>query len=287
MAAAAPLTAGAADGPTAEAIVQRVRTALGGDWIADSVDGFKAGAPGIRVNGIATTAMATVDVLIKASAAGANLIFSFEPTFFCKQDGPSPPPAEGERRFPGLSANDPVYLAKNDFIGTNGLVVYRLHDNWLARQAPAMTTGLAKALGWAERRVGPDEALYEIPARSAEQTVAHIRHKFHLRGGLRAVGDGAATVRRVLLFPSFMDAATMWKRAREADLILTGEVREWENTFYAADLFTAGEKRTLVTIGRVASEDPGMLACARWLAKAIPNVPTRFIPAGDLYWRAA
>jgi putative NIF3 family GTP cyclohydrolase 1 type 2 len=286
-AAAAPVATRAADAPSAQTIVQRVQAALGGEWLTDGVDGFKAGDPSTPVSGIATTAMATLNVLKMASAAGANLIFSYEPTFFGRHDGPTPPLDEGARRYPGLSDDDPVYLAKKDFIETNGLVVYRLHDKWLARQAPAMTAGLAEALGWADRRVGSNEALYEIPPASAERTVARIRDRLKLRGGLRAVGDRAATVRRVLLFPGFMDAATMWAWAREADLILTGEVREWENTFYAADLFTAGEKRALVTIGRVASEDPGMQACAGWLAKAIPDVPTRFIPAGDLYWRAA
>jgi hypothetical protein len=64
-------------------------------------------------------------------------------------------------------------------------------------------------------------------------------------------------------------------------------VREWENTHYAADIYTAGEKRNLVTIGRVVSEDPGMGACAEWLKTVVKEVPARWIPAGDLYWRAA
>jgi hypothetical protein len=95
-----------------------------------------------------------------------------------------------------------------------------------------------------------------------------------------------ATVRRVLLFPGFMTPATMWKRYTEADLTVTGEVREWENTHYAADMFTAGEKRGLVTVGRVASEDPGMRVCAQWLKTVVGEIPVRWIPAGDLYWRA-
>ena len=83
-----------------------------------------------------------------------------------------------------------------------------------------------------------------------------------------------------------MTAALMWQRYPQTDLVITGEVREWENTFYAADMLTAGEKRGLVTIGRVASEDPGMRACAAWLKTIVKEVPARWIPAGDLYWRA-
>ena len=286
-AAAAPSVRGA-DAPTAGQFVERVQAALGGEWATDGPDGFKAGDPNTPVKGVATTAMATLDVLRRAAEAGANLIFTHEPTFFGRQDGPAPPPEEGRSPFfRGLSANDPVYLAKKEFIEKNAMVVYRLHDNWLSRRRPDMTAGLADSVGWSGFRVSGDDALYEIPAASAQQVVEMLRQKLNIRGGLRAVGDRTARVRRVLLYPGFTTPAVMWARYSDADLFVTGEVREWENTFYAADMFTAGEKHGLVTLGRVVSEDPGMRVCAEWLKTVAGGVPTRWIPAGDLYWRAA
>jgi len=272
-----------ADAPTAKAVVQRLQSALGGQWVTDGVDGFKAGDPDTPVKAIATTAMATMDVLKQAARNGANLIFTHEPTFFGRQDGPAPPRPDG---FPGLSTDDPVYLAKKEFIDKNRLVVFRLYDNWLSRRSSDMTAGLAEELGWTKNRVRPDDGLYDISAATAEETVAHIRQKLKLRGGLRAAGDRTAAVKRVLLLPGFTTAAVMLKRYREADLTITGEVREWENTFYAADVFTAGERRGLVTVGRVVSEDPGMRVCAGWLKTVVTQAPVRWIPAGDLYWRA-
>ena len=55
-------------------------------------------------------------------------------------------------------------------------------------------------------RVKNDDALYDIPPATAEATVALIRGKLNLRGGLRAVGDRKATIRRVLLFPGLDDS---------------------------------------------------------------------------------
>jgi hypothetical protein len=187
----------------------------------------------------------------------------------------------------GLAPDDAVYVAKKEFIENNGLVVYRLRDAWQFRKANEVSSALAESLGWAKGRVKPDDALYDVPPATAEDTVALIRKKLNLRGGLRAVGDRKAVVRRVLLHPGFMDAATMWHRYEDADLTIAGEVREWENTHYAADIYTAGEKRGLVTIGRVVSEDPGMRACATWLRTIVPAVPAHWITVGDLYWRAA
>lgn len=278
-----------AAGPlTADSVVKRIQAELGGDW-SNGPDGFKAGDPATPVRGIATTAMATMTVLRQSASAGANLVLTYEPTFFGRADGY--PPA-GRALMPGaaargLSPDDPVYNGKKEFIEKNGLVVFRLRDHWQARKQDEMLTGLAASLGWTKHRVKPDDALYDIPTSSAEETVAFIRGRLKLRGGLRAVGDRAAKVRRVLLYPGVMNTATFWRRFPEVDLIVAGEVREWENTHYAADAATAGEKRGLVTIGRVVSEDPGMSVCAAWLKDVVPEVPARWITAGDPYWRAA
>jgi putative NIF3 family GTP cyclohydrolase 1 type 2 len=279
---------------TVQDVVESIQTSLGGEWPLTGPDGFKAGDPNTPVKGIATTAMATMDVLKQASKAGTNLVITYEPTFFGRHDGPAPPapvPTGTNGRGPGrgffgLPADDPVYKSKKEFIEKNGLVIFRLRDHWQARKENDMTTGLAESLGWTNYRVKPDDALYDIPAATAEDTVALIRKKLNLRGGLRAVGDRKARVRRVMLYPGLMTPSTMWQRYGETDLIVAGEVREWENTHYAADIYTAGEKRGLVTIGRVASEDPGMGACAAWLKMLVREIPVRWISTGDLYWSA-
>jgi putative NIF3 family GTP cyclohydrolase 1 type 2 len=273
---------------TAEIVVDRLRTELTGDWPTAGPDGFKAGDPTTQVTGIATTAMATMEVLKQAAKDGTNLVLTCEPTFFGRADGTAQNVggAPGRGGPIGVAPSDPVYQAKQAFIARNRLVVFRLRDHWQARKENDMLAGLAESLGWTKYQVKPGNALYDIPAMSAEETVALIRSKLKLRGGLRAVGDRKAHIRRVMLHPGAMTAAMMWQRYTEADLIVAGEVREWENTHFAADLRTVGEKPGLVTIGRVASEDPGMRLCASWLKTVVKEVPIRWIGAGDPYWRA-
>jgi putative NIF3 family GTP cyclohydrolase 1 type 2 len=276
-----------AEALTADALVRRIQAELGGEWPSEGPDGFKAGDPSTVVKGIATTAMATLDVLKQAAKANANLVLTYEPTFYSRADGTAQAAPAAGRGPGGLRADDPVAKAKREFIEKNGLVVFRLRDHWQGRKESDMVTGLAGALGWSARRVKNDDALYEIPPATAEAIVALIRNKLNLRAGLRAVGDRKATIRRVLLFPGSMTPATMWQRYSEVDLIVAGEVREWENTHYAADVFAAGEKRALVTTGRVASEEPGMRVCAEWLKTVVKGVPAKWIGVGDPYWRPA
>ena len=273
-------------GLTAENVIQRIQGALGGDW-AGAPDGFKGGDPSTAVKGIATTAMATLDVLRQAAAANTNLVLTCEPTFYGRGEGQPPGAGRGRGGPGGVDQTDPIFLAKKEFVEKNNLVVFRLHDHWLARRENDMVAGLADSLGWSRYAVKGDDALFEIPVATAEATVAQIRTKLNLRGGLRAVGDKKATVKRVLLFTGSMTPATMWKRYAETDMFVGGEVREWENTHYAADMFTAGEKRALVTVGRVVSQEPGMRFCAAWVKTIVKEVPAKWIGAGDPYWRPA
>src|SRR5579863_6500153 len=75
---------------TAEAVAKRIQTELGGEWPETGPDGFKAGDPSIAVKGIATTALATLDVLKQAAKANANLVLTYEPTFYGHADGRTP-----------------------------------------------------------------------------------------------------------------------------------------------------------------------------------------------------
>src|SRR5689334_15872485 len=71
----------AAEPLTAEAVMRGIQMELGGDWPSTGPDGFKAGDPSAVVRGIATTAMATLDVLKQAVKANTNLVLTYEPTF--------------------------------------------------------------------------------------------------------------------------------------------------------------------------------------------------------------
>src|SRR5690242_7603101 len=85
-------------------VIDRIKKNVGVPWRTETVDTFKAGGPETRVKGIATTMMATLDVLQKAAAAGRNLVITHEPSFYNHEDKTDD------------LANDPTYQFKADFI---------------------------------------------------------------------------------------------------------------------------------------------------------------------------
>jgi hypothetical protein len=99
------------------------------------------------------------------------------------------------------------------------------------------------------------------------------------------VGDRQLPIRTVALLPGSTPIQAAIELLPRVDAILAGEVREWETVEYVRDTVDLGGKKSLVLVGRVVSEDPGMKVCAEWLKSVVPEVPTTWVSAGDPYWR--
>uniref|UniRef100_Q022B6 Uncharacterized protein n=1 Tax=Solibacter usitatus (strain Ellin6076) TaxID=234267 RepID=Q022B6_SOLUE len=264
-----------AQGPplTAQQVVERIQKNAGVPWQPESLDTFKAGDPATPVTGIATTGMATMDVLNRASKARTNLVLTLEPTFFGRLDP--------------QAANDPVYAAKQEFIRKNALVVWRFTDHWRARKPDPFPTGLAAVLGSTKYQVADDVFRYDVPPITLTVLAGDLAKRLKARAGIRVIGDPQSRVRRIALLPGLSTLAAAMKALPECDLLLAGETREWESVEYVHDTVASGQKKGMIMLGRVMSEDPGMNACAGWLKTLVPEVPVQWLPAGDPYWRPA
>jgi putative NIF3 family GTP cyclohydrolase 1 type 2 len=287
-AAAAPFvfsrdTAHAAAVVTAQDVIDRVKNNVGVEWKPDTVDTFKAGDPATVVKGVVATSMATMDVLRNAVNAGANLVISCGPTFYAKADTATPPTRRGAG--PDNGDPDPVFAAKIDFIKQNNLVVWRFSDHWRLRKPDPLADGLTAALGWSTFQVADNPTRVSIPAIRLAALSSDVKRKLNARGGIRVVGDPQMKVRTIGLLPGTTPIQAALKTMPIVDLIIAGEVREWEAVEYVRDKVTAGQKKALILLGRVLSEEPGMNVCAQWIRTLVPELTTTWIPAGDPYWR--
>jgi putative NIF3 family GTP cyclohydrolase 1 type 2 len=114
-----------------------------------------------------------------------------------------------------------------------------------------------------------------------------LAKRLSARAGIRAVGDPQTTVRRIGLLPGSSALAATMKKLPDCDVVIAGETREWESVEYAQDTVASGQKKGFIMLGRVLSEEPGMNFCTDWLKTLVPEVPVRWLPAGDPYWRPA
>jgi putative NIF3 family GTP cyclohydrolase 1 type 2 len=68
------------------------------------------------------------------------------------------------------------------------------------------------------------------------------------------------------------------------EVLVIGEVPEWETIEYVSDAAAEGRKKALILMGHIPSEQAGMDACARWLKTFITDVPVTFVPAAEPFW---
>jgi hypothetical protein len=284
---------------TAQDVIDRIKKDVGVDWNPETVDTFKAGDPASPLTGIAVTNLATLSVLDRAVKVRSNLIITCEPTFYGRVDRPTPPAGRGTGGTvaPAAAAEastaappprpDPVFAAKRDFIARHRLVVWRFSDHWRRRTPDPFAQGLADTLGWSRFRSQTDPSRVSIPPTTLAALALSLKKKLDARGGIRVVGDGRLVVQTVGLLPATTAIQAALKMLPNVDVIIAGEVREWESVEYVRDHVTAGEKKALITIGRLLSEEPGMKLCARWLQGIVPEVRTNWIANGDPYWRPA
>jgi len=255
-------------------VVERIQKNVGVPWQAKTVDTFKAGDPDTPVVGIATSFMATLDMLQRAAAAGKNFIVSHEPTFYNHLD-----------QTQDLTA-DPVFRAKMEFIGKNKLVVWRFHDHWHARKPDAIYTALAQLLGWDKYSMDKGQMLYALPPTTLGALAGDMQSRLRTQA-LRVIGDPRSEVSKVALSPGAAGLGMQLTLMPKADVYVCGEATEWEGIEYARDTIACGQRKGMILAGHVVTEEPGMNLCAQWLKTLVPEVPVEWIPAGDPFWRPA
>lgn len=264
-AAAAPTTA-----LTAAEVVERIRRNVGVPWREKTVDHIVLGTGDTPVAGIATTMMATLDVLERASAAGRNLVISHETPVYLHQDDTSD------------LVDDPTYQYKVRYVRDHGMAVFHFHDHWHARKPDGIAVGMMRDLGWTENTDPQDLHRFTFDGISLEDLARHIASRLQART-LRLMGDPKLAVHHALASWGFSSRMPGIAQFREpgVDVFIVGETREWELVEYVQDTITRGEKKAMIVIGHIASEQAGMKYCAEWLRSFIPEVPIALIPAAE------
>lgn len=275
LSAAGALKGQKADVLTARQVIALIQQHSGVPWEGPTVDTFKAGDPDTSVTGIATTMMATFDVLKRAAAQNANLIITHEPTFYSHEDKTESLEA----------ANDPVWREKEIFIAEHHLVVWRFHDHWHMRRPDGILSGMADALGWTAYQRADTPNLFVLPKTSLRELAKNIQDRIGVKV-LRAVGNPGLEVTQVAVMPGAAGTQRHLQMLRRDDVevLVIGEVPEWETIEYVADAAAEGRRKGLILMGHIPSEQAGMETCAQWLKTFITAVPITFVPTAEPFW---
>jgi putative NIF3 family GTP cyclohydrolase 1 type 2 len=255
---------------TIQQAIDTIIASIQGAPFSDTVDTVKLGDASQPLTGIAVTFLTTSNVIKKAVQLGANLIITHEPTFYNHRDETD-----------WLRAND-IYQSKRQLIEENHLVIWRFHDTLHSLPPDSTVMGLLKELGW-EANVSLDQPwLSDVQPMILGDMAEHIKEQLGLEQ-VRIVGDLNMECKRAALLPGFPPAEMQIGVLDDpsVDVLIAGEIHEWETSEYVRDANLLGFKKGLIVIGHAASEEPGMRYILPWLRERLPGLSIQFVPSGS------
>jgi putative NIF3 family GTP cyclohydrolase 1 type 2 len=250
--------------------IDTIVTSIPGAPFPDTVDVIKLGDAQQNLTGIVVTFLATCDVIEQAIQLGANLIITHEPIFYNHRDSTD------------WLRDHPAYLAKRRLVEENRLVIWRFHDYLHSLLPDSTVMGLIQALNWENNQSPEQPYICHIQPITLLELGQLIKKQLSLPT-IRAVGDIKMRCERVGVLPGFPPAEFQIGSLGNAniDVLITGEIHEWEVSEYVRDATHLGYPKGLIVIGHAASEEPGMQWIIPWLEEHLPNVAIRFVPIGN------
>ena len=261
--------------PTAQQVIDRIEADLGTTFPPDTVDTYKAGDPATPVTGIVTTFLPTMTVLRQAVAEHKNLILTHEPTFYNHRDSRE------------LFTDDPVYKEKLAYINDHHLVVFRLHDTIHMAKPDRIVAGFVQQVGWGAYANPGEPNFFTLPPTTVAALAQDLASKLNAHA-VRVVGDPQLTVSHIALRVGAAGERPQIQALEHpgVEVLVAGEASEWETVEYVRDAALQGRHMALILLGHDASEEIGMKPFATRVQELFPNLPVRFIPAGEPYWPA-
>ena len=251
---------------TIQNVIDEILSQVPGGPFEGSVDTVKAGDPEAEVTGIVSTFMATQLVLQRAVELGANLVISHEPTFYNHLDETD------------WLADDPVYAAKRAYLEEHDLVVWRFHDHWHAYEPDGIYIGVLERLGWTALA---DRAFIALPEpMTFRALIQHVTDRLGIESP-RVIGDPAMPVQTVGLLVGAPGGRAHISLLPHVDVLIAGEVAEWETTEWVRDSIAQGTPKGLIVAGHERTEEAGMAYFAEWLRERQPTIPIWSVPSGD------
>ncbi len=260
-------------GLTVGAVLDRVKQHVGVPWRTPTVDNLLSGTNDTPVHGIATTMMATFDVCKRAQAGGCNLIITHETPFYLHQD-----------KIDDIK-DDAVLKAKQTWLAENNVALFHFHDHLHMMHPDGVAKGMIGQLGWESHTTTPELKHLDFKGMPLAQLAQELATKLHAQT-IRVVGDPDLPVHNAVTSWGYCgrEAGIPMMASPDVDVLICGETREWELVEYVQDAISAGQKKALIVVGHVLSEQGGMIFATEWLKSFVTEVPVKFVPAAEPFW---
>src|SRR5688572_5632168 len=212
---------------------------------------------------------ATVKIIEEAARRNANFIIAHEPTFYNHTDDKN------------WVSNNAIVKQKQELLEKHKIAVWRFHDYWHTVRPDGILYGVLKKAGWTTYYKEGNRIL-NIPAMSLQNLAEHFKKSLGITR-VKVIGDLSQSCQRIGLIPGAAGGQMQVRlvESEHPDVLVVGEVHEWETAEYIRDTLALGGKTSLIILGHSVSEEPGMNWLVDWLQPKIPNIPIAHIESED------
>ena len=254
---------------TVDDVIQLILKEIPGAPFKQTVDTIKSGSGSQQVTGIVTTMFATVPVIKQAASLNANFIIAHEPTFYNHTDDTN-----------WVQPNE-VLQQKLALLKEHNMAVWRFHDYWHSHRPDGIFFGVIKQAGW-EKYYKEGERMLKIPSVSLKEIITQLKQKLGI-STLRFIGDINQSCENIGLMPGAAggQAQVSFIEKYKPDVLIVGEVHEWETAEYVRDARAQGAKTALIVLGHSVSEEPGMEWLVEWLQPKLQGIKVTHIASGN------
>jgi putative NIF3 family GTP cyclohydrolase 1 type 2 len=254
---------------TVQEIIDIIIKDIPGAPLSQTVDTIKSGRGDQQVTGIVSTMFATVKIIEEAARRKANFIIAHEPTFYNHTDD-----------IKWVAKND-IVKQKQELLDKHKIAVWRFHDYWHRVQPDGILYGVLKKAGWTNY-YETGKRMISIPPASLQDLAAHLKKSLGINH-VKVIGNLSQTCQRIALIPGAAGGQMQvsFVENEHPDVLVVGEVHEWETAEYIRDAQALGAKTSLIILGHSVSEEPGMSYLVDWLQPKIPGIPITHIESAD------
>lgn len=254
---------------TVQDVMDIILKEIPGAPFKQTVDTLKSGTADQKVTGIVTTMFATVEIIEQAAKQNANFIIAHEPTFYNHTDDAN-----------WVLGSD-VVKQKQALLKERGIAVWRFHDYWHSHKPDGVLYGVLKKTGWSQYYKDGERAI-DIPAMSLKDVASHIKSSLGIQQ-VRVIGNLQQSCKRIGLIPGAAGGQMQMGMVEKQhpDVLVVGEVHEWETAEYIRDSLKLGKKTSLIVLGHSVSEEAGMEWLVEWLQPKVPGLSVTHIASGS------
>src|ERR1700676_971186 len=184
---------------------------------------------------------ATIKVIEEAARMNANFIIAHEPTFYNHEDDVH------------WVQHNEVLKKKQALLEQHQIAIWRFHDYWHNYRPDGIGYGVLKMAGWLPYYQA-DKKMIQLPAVPLKTLLLQIKKNLGI-SHMRVIGDPEQICERIALLPGAAGGQRQILLAEneKPDVLIVGEVHEWETAEYIRDARELGTKISLIVLGHVVS----------------------------------